>query len=416
MDIQKRNFIIMWICNLLVAGTMTMITPFLSLYIDSFGNHSPAYVQKWSGLIFGATFISAFIMSPIWGRIADKYGFKPILLINGLGLATSVLLMSFVRSVEVFFLLRLFMGFVTGFIPTSLAFISSQTPKKEAGKMLGTLQTGNVSGMLFGPMFGGLLADAFGFQYTFIITSVTLLISTIIVFFGIHEKPKEISQRSITYSRKTILKGLFQHRLMLNVMLVTTIIQIGNFSVQPLLSLYVGELTDAKDVAFLAGLTFSAAGLGNLLFARRWGKLGDDIGYEKVLLILLVLSFASVIPQAFVTQLWQLMIFRVIFGIAVGGMIPITTALVRREAPHQIQGEIMGYNTSFRFLGNIIGPMIGGIISGFIGISSVFIITASLFLVGFALFFSAIQKPIQSFEDFLAEEQPSAPIALTERK
>ena len=85
------------------------------------------------------------------------------LLINGFGIATSVFLMGFVDSVEAFFLLRLLNGVVTGFIPTSLAFISSQTAKKEAGKMLGTLQMGSVTGTLFGPVFGGLLADAFGF-------------------------------------------------------------------------------------------------------------------------------------------------------------------------------------------------------------------------------------------------------------
>lgn len=410
MDFQKRNFFIMWICNFLVAGTMTMIMPFLSLYIDTFGDHSPAYVQKWSGLIFGATFVSAFIMSPIWGRVADKYGFKPILLINSIGLATSVFLMSFVQSVEVFFLLRLLMGIVTGFIPTSLAFISSQTSREEAGKMLGTLQMGSVSGMLFGPMFGGLLADTFGFQYTFAITSVTLVIAAIIVLIGIHEKVKVKSKKVSAYSRGTIFKGLFQHRLMLNVMIVTTVIQIGNFSIQPLLSLYVAELTDAKDVAFLAGLTFSAAGLGNLLFARHWGKLGDDIGYEKVLSALLVLSFIFIIPQAFVTELWQLMICRLLFGIAIGGMIPITTALVRREAPIEIQGEVMGYNTSFRFLGNIIGPMFGGIVSGFIGISSVFIVTGLFFLIAFGFLYLARRKPVQNFEDYLSEEGPPSTV------
>lgn len=405
MDVQKRNFIIMWICNFLVAGTMTMIMPFLSLYINTFGEHSPAYVQKWSGLIFGATFVSAFIMSPIWGRIADKHGFKPILIINSIGLATSVFLMGFVQTVETFFFLRLFMGIVTGFIPTSLAFISSQTSREEAGKKLGTLQMGNVSGMLFGPIFGGLLADVFGFQYTFMITSGTLLVAAFIVFLGIHEIRNAKTKRNVPYSRVTIIKSIFKHRLMLNVMLVTTIIQIGNFSVQPLLSLYVAELTSAKDVAFLAGLTFSAAGLGNLLFARKWGKIGDDIGYEKVLSILLLLSFLFVIPQAFVTQLWQLMICRLFFGIAVGGMIPVTTALIRREAPIQIQGEVMGYNTSFRFLGNIIGPMLGGLISGFIGISSVFFVTASLFLIGFMLLYFALKKPTEDFEDYMLTEQ-----------
>lgn len=404
MDIQKRNFIIIWICNVLVAGTTTMIMPFLSLYIDTFGNHSPAYVQKWSGLIFGATFVTAFIMSPIWGRIADKHGFKPILLINGFGIATSIFLMGFVQSVEVFFILRLFMGVVTGFIPTSLAFISSQTKKEDAGKMLGTLQMGSVTGMLFGPLVGGLLADTFGFQYTFIITSVTVTIAAIIVLFGIHEKIRIKSKRAIVYSRKQILSGILKHRLMFNVMIVTTIIQMGNFSAQPLLSLYVAELTGAQNVALLAGLTFSAAGVGNLLFARKWGQLGDDIGYEKVLSILLILSFLFVIPQAFVTHLWQLITLRLLFGIAVGGMIPITTALVRREAPLDIQGEMMGYNTSFRFLGNIIGPMLGGLISGYIGISSVFIFTGSLFLVGFAFLYYARRNPVQDFEDFLTAE------------
>ena len=404
MDVQKRNFMIIWICNVLVAGTTTMIMPFLSLYIDTFGDHSAAYVQKWSGLIFGATFVTAFLMSPIWGRIADKHGFKPILLINGFGIATSIFLMGFVESVEAFFVLRLFMGVVTGFIPTSLAFISSQTKKEDAGKMLGTLQTGSVTGMLFGPVVGGLLADAFGFQYTFIITSVTVTIAAIIVLFGIKEQIRVKSKRAIVYSRKQILSGILKHRLMLNVMVVTTIIQMGNFSAQPLLSLYVAELTDAKDVALLAGITFSAAGVGNLLFARKWGQLGDDIGYEKVLSVLLILSFLFVIPQAFVTHLWQLITLRLLFGIAVGGMIPITTALVRREAPLDIQGEMMGYNTSFRFLGNIIGPMLGGLISGYVGISSVFIFTGSLFLVGFAFLYYARKNPVQDFEEFLTTE------------
>lgn len=402
MDIQKRNFVIMWICNFLVAGTMTMIMPFLSLYIETFGDHSAAYVQKWSGLIFGATFVSAFFMSPIWGRIADKHGFKPILMINGIGLATSVFLMGFVQSVEMFFLLRLFMGVVTGFIPTSLAFISSQTSREDAGKMLGTLQMGNVSGMLFGPIIGGLLADVFGFQYTFMITSGSLVLAAFIVLFGIQEIRKAKSKKVVQYSRKTIIQAIFKHRLMFNVMLVTAIIQVGNFSIQPLLSLYVAELTDAKDVAFLAGLTFSAAGLGNLLFARKWGKIGDDIGYEKVLATLLVLSFVFIIPQAFVSQLWQLMIWRLLYGIAIGGMIPVTTALVRREAPIHIQGEVMGYNTSFRFLGNIVGPMLGGIISGYIGIASVFYVTGSLFLIGYLFLYIARRKPSQDFEDFIA--------------
>lgn len=82
-------------------------------------------------------------------------------------------------------------------------------------------------------------------------------------------------------------------------------------------------------------------------------------------------------------------------------MIPVTTALVRREAPINIQGEVMGYNTSFRFLGNIIGPMFGGIISGYIGIPAVFIVTGALFLIAFGLLYVARKRTTIDFEDFL---------------
>lgn len=86
-------------------------------------------------------------------------------------------------------------------------------------------------------------------------------------------------------------------------------------------------------------------------------------------------------------------------------MIPTTTALMRREAPIDIQGEVMGYNTSFRFLGNIVGPMFGGIVSGFIGISSVFIVTGTLFVLAFAFLWYTKKQPEQDFEDVLLEQE-----------
>ena len=382
-----------------------MIMPFLSLYIETMGDFSDSYVQRWSGFVFGITFVSAFLMSPIWGRIADRFGYKPILIITGFGISLSILLMGFVHSVEAFFILRLFMGVVTGFIPTSLAFISAQTDKDVAGKTLGTLQMGSVSGTLFGPVLGGFLADSFGFQYTFVITSSAIALAALLVIFGIREIRKIPSKHAHVYSRKTVLSGIFHHRLVFNVMIITALIQIGNFSIQPLLSLYVSGLTDSTQVALLAGMTFSAAGIGNLLFARKWGQLGDSIGYEKVLSALLILAFVFIVPQAFVTELWQLMALRILFGIAIGGLIPVTTALIRREAPIEIQGEMMGYNTSFRFFGNIIGPMFGGIISGFIGISSVFFVTGALFLAAYLVLTMTRKMPEQDFERVLLNEE-----------
>lgn len=401
MQTNKHNFIVIFISNFIVAASATMIMPFLSLYIETMGNFTESYVQKWAGLIFAATFITAFLMSPIWGRIADKYGYKPIMIINSFGIALSIFLMGYVQNVEQFFFLRLFMGVVTGFIPTSIAFISKHTPKEVAGKTLGTLQMGSVGGTLFGPVIGGALADAVGFSYTFILTAITITLAGLLIILSVHEPKMERKVKSAVYSRKNVIWAIFHHQLIFNVMLVTSLIQIGNFSIQPLLSLYVSHLTAAEEVVLLAGITFSATGLGNILFARFWGKLSDRVGYEKVLKYLLISCVVFIIPQAFVTALWQLMALRLLFGIVVGGLIPITSALIRREAPVDVQGEIMGYNQSFRFLGNIIGPVLGGVISGIWDIPAVFYSTGLLFFIAFVVIYYLQKLPKQHMDDLL---------------
>lgn len=404
---MRHNFKIMLVTNFIVAASTTMIMPFLSLYIETMGDFSESYVQKWAGLIFAATFISAFLMSPIWGRIADRFGYKPIMIINGFGIATSIFLMGYVQNVEQFFILRLFMGVVTGFIPTSMAFVSKHTPREVAGKTLGTLQMGSTAGTLFGPVIGGWVADHVGFQYTFIFTAVAIAVATFIIIIGVHEPEIIKKAKNSIYTRKNVVWAIFHHRLMLNVMFVTTLIQIGNFSIQPLLSLYVSELSTSANVAFLAGMTFSAAGLGNIGFSRIFGKLSDDYGYEKVLKILLIACVIFIIPQAFVTELWQLMLLRFFYGTVAGGLLPITAALIRREAPIEVQGEIMGYNQSFRFFGNIIGPIFGGIIAGFGGIHSVFYTTGLLFFIAATIIIISSKLPKQYMEDILEKHAHS---------
>lgn len=383
---SKRNLSILWVANFLVASSTTMIMPFLSLYIETMGNFSEEYVQKWAGFVFSVTFITAFLFSPFWGRIGDKYGYKPILLITGTGIAVSIFFMGFMHSVHQLFLLRLFMGAVTGFIPTSLALIAAQTPKKIVGEVLGTLQTGNVTGSLFGPLIGGMMADHFGFQYTFVYTSVVIFIATLVVLFGVKEKKRpEKAKREKTYTGKEVISFIFHKKVLLSMMLITFFVQMANFTIQPLLALYVNKLTHAENVAFLAGMAFSASGFGNLLATRQWGRLGDHIGHEKVIKFLLMAGAILFLPMAYVHSLWQLVILRFFYGMCMGGIIPCTTAYVRLVAPLEVQGEIQGYQVSFRFLGNVIGPVTGGVISGYIGISSVFFITSGILAAAFLL-------------------------------
>ncbi|WP_164667491.1 MFS transporter [Virgibacillus doumboii] len=373
----------MWFANFFIAGSITMVLPFISLYIEEFGSFSDSYVQTWSGWIFGITFVTAFIFSPIWGRIGDKYGRKKILILSAAGLGLSVLLMGFATSVWELFLLRLFMGIFTGFIPMSQALISTQTPKNVAGQVLGTLQTGSITGALMGPMLGGVLADMFGYATTFKWTSIMVFLSGLIVLFGVKEiliQQSEDEKEYKSYSTKEVLLHIVQNPVLLIVMLISVLVQVAHFSIQPILSLYVAEIHGPQSIAFFSGIAFSAAGLGNLLMAKRWGRLGDRIGYTKILIFLLFMAGIVYFPGAFVTNIWQLVVLRFLLGISIGGIVPVRIAYIRQEAPLSMQGEVLGYNTSLRFLGNIIGPALGGVLAGFFGFSGVFFVTSGLLI------------------------------------
>ncbi|WP_181347617.1 MFS transporter [Thalassobacillus sp. CUG 92003] len=392
----KRNLWIMWFANFFIAGSITMVLPFISLYIESLGNFTDAYVQTWSGWVFGITFVTAFICSPIWGKIGDRYGRKNILIISALGLAVSVFMMGLATSVWQLFLLRLFMGVFTGFIPMSQALISTQTPKHIAGQVLGTLQTGSITGSLLGPLLGGVIADTIGYAATFQYVSITVAISSVIVYLGIREQRIELDHEEdkTRYSSKEVMQHIFSHPLLLMVMLTSLTVQIAHFSIQPILSLYVGELHGTANLAFFSGIAFSAAGVGNLLMAKRWGRIADKIGYIKVLVLLLFMAGIVYFPGAFVANVWQLVILRFLLGVSIGGLIPVRTAYIRQEAPIAMQGEVLGYNTSIRFLGNIIGPALGGMLSGFFGFSSVFFVTSSLLIIsGVLMMISMLRHP-----------------------
>ncbi|MEC0281824.1 MFS transporter [Terribacillus saccharophilus] len=381
-QLAKRNLFIMWFANFFISASLSMIMPFLSLYISSFGTLSEQEVQSWSGIIFGVTFVTAFICSPFWGKLGDRHGRKLILIISSFGMGVSILLLGFTENVWQLFMLRVFMGIFTGFIGISQAFISTQTPSHIAGRVLGTLQTGSITGMLFGPLIGGILADSIGFHGTFLLVSISVFTSAILVTFGTKEYPVKVQKGEKShYTSKEVLAHILRDPILLVVLILSSLIQIANFSVQPILSLYVQELHGPANIAFYSGIAFSAAGLGNLLMTRTWGKLGDRIGYVKILIGLIFAAGIVYIPGALVGSVWELAGIRLLLGMAIGGIIPLRVAYIRQAAPLTMQGEVLGYNNSLRFLGNFIGPILGGMMAGYFGFSAVFYMTSALLIV-----------------------------------
>lgn len=185
----KVNLLVLWFGQFLVNAGMTMITPFLTLYLaKDLGVQGEHEIGIWAGLIFAANFLTSFIFQPLWGKLADKYGRKIMLLRSSFGMAIVMVLMGFAQSLYNLLLLRLLNGTISGFNPASIALVSGTTPKERMGFSMGLMQSGSVAGTILGPLIGGLLADLIGFRPIFYVVGALLFIASLLALFLVKEK------------------------------------------------------------------------------------------------------------------------------------------------------------------------------------------------------------------------------------
>jgi MFS family permease len=377
MDIWKKNLLVCWFGCFATATGLSQIAPILPLYIEHLGIHNIEEIEQLSGITFGITFIIMAIASPIWGQAADKYGRKPMLLRASLGMAIVVICMGFVQDVYQLIGLRMIQGIVSGFISAAITLVATQAPIERAGWALGTLSTGAVGGMLVGPLIGGYIAETWGLRSVFFATGAFLLIAFIASFLFIQEKFHAAKRKAFSF--REVWDQLPNPQLTMTMFVTTFILQLALLSIEPIITVYISQLSqDKAHVVVMSGMVFAASGFANMLAAPRLGKLSDAIGPHKVMLGSLIFAGIVFIPQAFVTNPWQLMGLRFLLGLASAGLLPSINSMVKRSTPDAIAGRAFGYNQSAQFLGSFGGSVMGGQVAASFGFHYVFFITSAL--------------------------------------
>lgn len=381
----KRNLLVLWFGQFMVMAGMTMIIPFLPLYIQELGINDEKQVAIWAGIIFAGNFITAFLFQPFWGRLADKYGRKMMIIRSGFGMAVVMILMGFSTNVWHLLLLRMLNGTISGYIPAAAALVSANTPRDRIGFAMGTLQSGAVAGTILGPVIGGLMVNWVGFAPIFFITGTLLFLGTLIALLMVKESFDK--KKAANRPQLTIYKGLQELKKIQELpalFAVTFIIQFAILSTMPLIPLFVQQMHgQIALLAFFSGLVSSAMGFSNMIASPIFGRLGDRIGYDRILSLALLGAAITFIPQAFVQNVWQLMIIRFGLGFFIGGLLPSVNALIRTYTPDGMEGRAYSFNTSALALGNMLGPIVGGVLYGIISIRGVFIVTAILLFLNY---------------------------------
>ena len=377
----RRNLAVCMFGSFTTIVAMTLLLPFLPLYVEQLGVAEHAAIVQWSGAAYGATFLTAALVAPLWGRLADLYGRKLMLIRASLGMAVAMALIGVAQDVYQLVGLRLLAGFLGGYASGSMLLVATQTPKARSGWALGTMSSAIMAGNLVGPLLGGALPPLIGIRATFFAAGAVIFIAFLATAFLIREVPRP---RNAQGKRLGAGWASIPDKGPVTAMFVTgMLLMLANMSIEPIITVYVATLVrDPSQVTRVAGVVMSAAALGSILSAAQLGKLADRIGHWNVIVACLAVSALLLVPQAFVTAGWQLVLLRFLMGLSLGGLLPCIAAVIRHNVPENAAGQMLGYSVSAQYVGQVAGPLLGGYVGGHIGMRAVFIGTCVLMAAG----------------------------------
>lgn len=363
---------------------MTLLLPFLPLYVQELGVRDHAAIVQWSGIAYGMTFLGVALCAPLWGHLADRHGRKPILISVSLGMAVAVSLIGMANNVGQLIGLRLLVGLLGGYTSVSMALVATQAPKERLGWALGMLSSAILVGSLTGPLIGGGLSLRVGIRLTFLCVGAALFLAFIATALGLREArnpPRSSAADAQQIEADTQLGWVtvINWRPVFVMLATSTLLMLATMLAAPIITVYVSRLvTDSARITQMAGLSMSAAMLGSVLSAARWGRLADRIGPWPVVTLCLSISAVLLVPQAFVTAPWPLVLLRFLMGLALGGLAPCIAAVICHHVPTRSIGALLGYCVSAQYVGQLLGPLLGGFIGWNFGMRAVFLSSCAL--------------------------------------
>ena len=377
----RRNLAVCVFGSFTTLVSLSMLLPFLPLYVQQLGVTSSSAVIQWSGVAFGATFLGTAVTAPIWGHLADRYGRKPMLVRAAIGMAIVMSLIGIAHNVVELVALRLIAGLIGGYASASIVMIGTQAPRIRAGWALGLLSTGALTGNLVGPLLGGFLPAWVGIRGTFFVGGAMIAVAAAATILLVREDFDRESDAKARAAAKAGSSATSNHYLIITLLLTAMMVLLANMSIEPIITVYIGQLgVPADHLARTAGIVMASSALGSMLTAARLGALADRVGSWNVIIGCLLATGLVMVPQAFVTHWWQLALLRGLMGMTIAGLLPSIARLVRHSVDEHHSGKTLGYLQSAQFTGQVVGPLIGGLIGARIGLHEVFFVTGSLLI------------------------------------
>lgn len=358
----KVNLSVLWIGVFFASASYTMCVPFLPVFLLQDLHVSQDNISFWSGLVYSATFLGSAVMAPYWGAQADKVGQRKMAIRAGFGLVLSYILTALCQDEYQLLVVRAFTGVISGFVPASMSLVSSTLPPHKMGWGMGLMQTALSSGGILGPLIGGYLSSWFGMRASFWVSSLCLLVSTSLVIFFVHDVAISEERRKRKIALLRDLREVLQNKGLLYIMTMFFMVQVCVMILQPLITVYVGQLMGKvdDDTIRMAGIIFSLAGIAGIIAAPFWGRRGQSYGYVRTFCFITLGAGLVNLLQLFTDDVWHFAGVQFVYGLFLAGAIPNINAGLVEVTDQSIRGKAFGLVTSAQMFGGVVGPMVGG--------------------------------------------------------
>lgn len=391
--------IIYLICTIQVGGGITIIgvLSFLPLFLAELGLHDPGEAAMWADLVSGVTPCMVALSAPYWSRKANQLGPRKVMMFILFTLMVTVGACAFTQTPWQLLMLRILQGVVGGYVPIGLAIIILVTPEDKVPWAMGLYQASMVMGLVFGPLMGGLAADLLGYRAPFIMFSAL----TGLCMLGIYLFMPNLQFEHKVDARESQLSLIKSFLVIPRVRLLVGLLFLCNFGITgigPILPLYIKHYMHMNDefVATIVGIIIFGAGLFSALASISIGKITERLTMPRIVFTATWAVGTLFILQYIMPSIWGLGIFRAIAGFFMGFITPIANTLISKAVPIERRGIVFGAVSSVAMMGNVLGPVLSGMIARAFGYGAVFWSTAAIFFVAALFIYRSLVIPSES--------------------
>ena len=351
-----------------------IIVPILGRYAERFGASGLAV-----GFLFASFSLAQFICAPLLGRLSDRIGRKPVIVISLIGTAIGSFVTGAAGALWVLFVGRIIDGGSGASLAVAQAAVGDMATPAERPRLIGLLGAAFGIGFVFGPALGGLAALG-GPHVPFYVAGVLATINAVAAIIRVPETkaPSAPGRARVRGARKALSPVL--RRLAL-IGFVTTVAFTAFESTFALLGDRRFGLTEASTAAVFLGIGLVLVAVQGGAYGRlveRYGIHSLYVGGVALLVGGLALTSVAVGWPVLIGALFLL-------SVGQGVASPSITSLVTEFAPAEHRGEALGYQQSSAAIGRIVGPPAAGWMFDHVGIWSPYAAAAGLCAVAVAL-------------------------------